>query len=261
MGRPLSMMTRATSPEVATRTIARLKSVTENYPLYSGADESLYLLGQSYERLADAVRANPRLPEAMRAKLINEYSKHAVEAYDRILTRYPATDRVGDATERLQAMKQPIPTPTAAALERSKKEEASRSEQSRVDKVMGLLRQRPDTTHAATVGEPNLEEPKEVSATDLAQHRIGMALRLAEPDRAPAGPHQAPAVHDTMVLPGRIAVTHRAGIADGIGQLIAERCGDDCRAEDRQQRVRGQVSENAGRGRRRAREVLRLGQP
>src|SRR4029079_5775445 len=53
--------------------IARLKSVTENYPLYSGADESLYLLGQSYERLADAVRANPRLPEAMRAKLINEY--------------------------------------------------------------------------------------------------------------------------------------------------------------------------------------------
>src|SRR3954469_7707063 len=54
--------------------IARLKSETENYPLYSGADESLFLLGQSYERLADAVRANPRLPEAMRAKLINEYT-------------------------------------------------------------------------------------------------------------------------------------------------------------------------------------------
>ncbi|MDP9268864.1 MAG: outer membrane protein assembly factor BamD [Acidobacteriota bacterium] len=149
--------------------IARLKSVTESYPLYSGADESLYLLGESYEKLSEGVRANARLPEAMRGKLINEYTKHAVEAYGRILTRYPATDRVNDATERLQALKQPVPTPTAAAIKQSKAEEASRSEQSKVDRVMGLLRQRPDTTHAATVGEPQLEEPKQVSATELAR--------------------------------------------------------------------------------------------
>src|SRR3954464_8531031 len=31
--------------------IARLRSVTDNYALYSGADEALYLLGQSYEKL------------------------------------------------------------------------------------------------------------------------------------------------------------------------------------------------------------------
>src|SRR3954467_10362314 len=31
--------------------IARLKSVADNYQLYSGADESLYLMGQSYEGL------------------------------------------------------------------------------------------------------------------------------------------------------------------------------------------------------------------
>src|SRR3954464_11773936 len=31
--------------------IARLRSVTDNYALYSGADEALYLLGESYERI------------------------------------------------------------------------------------------------------------------------------------------------------------------------------------------------------------------
>jgi len=153
--------------------IARLRSVTESYPLYSGADESLYLLGESYEKLAEAVRANPRLPEAMRAKLINEYTKHASEAYGRILTRYPATDRVDDATERLQALKQPVPKATAASLKQSQAEESSRSEQSKKEMLMGLMRKGPDTSHSVKVGEPQLEEPKEVSATDLAKETRG----------------------------------------------------------------------------------------
>src|SRR3954470_12105059 len=50
--------------------VARLKSVTDNYPLYSGADEALYLLGSSYEHLVDNVRANPRLKETDKGKLI-----------------------------------------------------------------------------------------------------------------------------------------------------------------------------------------------
>ena len=29
--------------------IARLKTLVDRYPLYSGADEALFLLGQSYE--------------------------------------------------------------------------------------------------------------------------------------------------------------------------------------------------------------------
>src|SRR5213082_2426800 len=53
--------------------IARLRSVTDNYALYSGADEALYLLGESYEKLADAVRGNGRLPETVKGKLIADY--------------------------------------------------------------------------------------------------------------------------------------------------------------------------------------------
>src|SRR5207237_8744718 len=44
--------------------IARLQSVSENYPLYSGSDEALYLLGQSYERLIERARENTRVREA-----------------------------------------------------------------------------------------------------------------------------------------------------------------------------------------------------
>src|SRR5271168_2266449 len=40
--------------------IARLKTLVDRYPLYSGADEALFLLGQSYETEVNAVRKNTR---------------------------------------------------------------------------------------------------------------------------------------------------------------------------------------------------------
>ena len=43
--------------------IARLKTLVDRYPLYSGADEALYLLGQSYEGEIDVIRKNGRMNE------------------------------------------------------------------------------------------------------------------------------------------------------------------------------------------------------
>ena len=40
--------------------IARLKTLVDRYPLYSGADEALFLLGQSYEGEIDVIRKNGR---------------------------------------------------------------------------------------------------------------------------------------------------------------------------------------------------------
>jgi len=150
--------------------IARLKSVTDNYPLFSGADEALFMAGQGYERLIDRVRATPNLTEAYKAKVITEYTRLATAAYDRIITRYPATDRVNDAKQRLAELKQPIPTPTPEAIEISQAEEASRGEQGLKDKVLdSILRGRPDVSRAAKVGEPRLEEERQTSATELAR--------------------------------------------------------------------------------------------
>src|SRR5512146_930850 len=41
--------------------IARLQSLVDTYPLYSGADEALWLIGQTYEHQLEATRANPAL--------------------------------------------------------------------------------------------------------------------------------------------------------------------------------------------------------
>jgi outer membrane protein assembly factor BamD len=40
--------------------IARLKTLVDRYPLYSRADEALYMIGQSYEGEINIVRKNPR---------------------------------------------------------------------------------------------------------------------------------------------------------------------------------------------------------
>ena len=69
--------------------------------MYSGADQALYELGNSYEREVDLVRA-AKLPETAKGKLIKQYTDDAVAAYDRILTRYPLEDRAEDAKKRLR---------------------------------------------------------------------------------------------------------------------------------------------------------------
>src|SRR2546430_2934007 len=79
--------------------IARLQSLVEKYPLYSKADEALYLLGQNYEGQITRMRSAPTCDvhgqprgcatEALKARYTEELSKHAADAYDQILTRYP----------------------------------------------------------------------------------------------------------------------------------------------------------------------------
>lgn len=146
--------------------IARLKSLVDAYPLYSDADEALFLLGQSYEGEIETVRGN-NAPEQVKARLIEDLTNRAAQAYSQIITRYPAMQRVGDARDRLKALNRPIPEPTAEALALNKQEEAGRSESTRFHRVMGNFRKNPDYAHAATVGEPSLTDPKQTGATDV----------------------------------------------------------------------------------------------
>ena len=147
--------------------IARLKTLVDRYPLYSGADEALYLLGQSYEGEINAVRKNPRLNEVAKTRMIEELTKNAAEAYGRIIKRYPAMDRAVDAKSRLEALHQPVPRPTRAALENSKKEEASRQQTGMLSKGLGNFEKSPDVSRAARVGEPTMVDPEPVTATGV----------------------------------------------------------------------------------------------
>jgi outer membrane protein assembly factor BamD len=155
--------------------IARLESLVDKYPLYSKADEALYLLGQSYEAEIAVMRARP-LPEAVKSRMIADFTKGAAQAYDRILTRYPMMDRAEDAKARLIALHQPVPRPTKAAVAENKAEEASRHEQSKLSKVMGTFEKHPNVAEATKVGEPTLVDPPSMSATQVMQAATRAAM-------------------------------------------------------------------------------------
>jgi len=170
--------------------IARLKSLLEKYPLYSRADEAAWLLGQDYEGQMARLRSTPTcdakgLPrgcasEAAKAKYLEQFTKHAAEAYDKIVTRYPMMDRADDARKRLTALHQPVPRPTKAAVLQNKREIASRGETTMMGRVSGIIKKGPDVARATQVGEPNLVEPTPVDARSIVTQETMGAVGAGE---------------------------------------------------------------------------------
>jgi outer membrane protein assembly factor BamD len=148
--------------------IARLQSLVDKYPLYSKADEALFLLGQSYESEIALLRTR-KFNEAYKSYLVQEFTKHATEAYDRIITRYPVMERADSAKARLEALHQPVPKPTKAAVAQNKAEEDSRKEDTALSKVMRAFAKHPNVAEAAKVGEPTLVDPTPMSASSVVQ--------------------------------------------------------------------------------------------
>src|SRR5438270_1796188 len=155
--------------------IARLQSLVDRYPLYSKADETLFLLGQSYEgeittiRKMDATErqlehqgkvneARVKADELARERMISDFTSKAADAYGKVLTRYPVMERSDDAKARLLALHQPVPRPTKAMLAQNKAEEAARRELSTMGTMMAAFSRHPNVTPATSVGEPTLQE-------------------------------------------------------------------------------------------------------
>jgi outer membrane protein assembly factor BamD len=191
---------------------ARLQSLTESYPLYSGIDEALFELGGLYEREALALRKQ-KIPDAQKEKLLAQFEKKAIDAYSKIITRYGATDRVPDAKQRLQALNSPIPVPTPEALAESKAEEASREKQKLVDRVSGNFKKRPNVASATKVGEPNLQEETVTNAAAIVND-LTKQLNGAQPSQiigvkavragtgTPDANEKAPGTQDTTPTEG-----------------------------------------------------------
>ncbi|HEY3768255.1 MAG TPA: outer membrane protein assembly factor BamD [Candidatus Angelobacter sp.] len=145
---------------------ARLVSLTENYPLYSESDEALFMLGGGYEKEALGIDKQ-KIPDAQKEKLVAQYQQKAIDAYSRIVTRYAATNRVGDAKRRLAALNAPIPVPTPEALAQSKAEVASQQRLGMIDSVTQNFKKHPNVLGAYKVGEPNLQDEKVESAPEM----------------------------------------------------------------------------------------------
>src|SRR5437016_1266428 len=160
--------------------IARLRSVVDRYPLYSKADETLYLLGQAYEGEIAMVRRRPG-NEVAKSRMIKEFTNGAAESYSRILTRYPLMDRAEDAKARLEALHQPVPKPTKTAVAQNKAEEDSRRETGMFGKVLRNFQKHPDVAQATKVGDPTLVDPQMVSATEVVQKATRAMMGTSTP--------------------------------------------------------------------------------
>ncbi|MGA3195271.1 MAG: outer membrane protein assembly factor BamD [Terriglobales bacterium] len=205
--------------------IARLKTLVERYPLYSGADQALFLLGRAYEAEIEMVRKNPRTGEVAKSKIIDELTKEAADSYGRIITRYPAMDRAVDAKDRLEAMHQPVPRPTRKMLEQNKKEEASRLQASLVAKSLGTFQKGPDVSKSAHMGDPTMVDPEPVTATGVIRNlniaanggggdgklsaTVVDSSKIVPNQEAPRSDHPT-AAGDTVAPPDQVAATDTA---------------------------------------------------
>ena len=149
--------------------IARLESLADTYPLFSGADETLYMLGQAYEREIDLIRAT-KVPEVKKGQMIKELQDKAANAYSRILTRYPISERAVSAKEQLQTMHRPVPTATKEAIEQNKAEEESRGKDSRIAQFWNVFHRGPSVAEASKVGDPTMTDPRQTSAPEFMKH-------------------------------------------------------------------------------------------
>jgi outer membrane protein assembly factor BamD len=154
--------------------IARAKTLTDAYPLYSRSDEALYILGQAYEQQAERTR-EAKLADGLKQRLIKSYLDEAAQAYSKIVTRYPAMARYQDARRRLAAINRPVPTPTPEAIALNKKELASRVKGTRYEHFMNDMGKRPDLSAATRVGSPSLVDPKETDAPSLVRQINSLA--------------------------------------------------------------------------------------
>ncbi|HZU22430.1 MAG TPA: outer membrane protein assembly factor BamD, partial [Terriglobales bacterium] len=165
--------------------IARLKSLTDTYPLFSQADDALFMLGTAYEKEADYARtAKPapqveKLPDGPLKKqalamfntskeaTARHFEDLAAETYSKIVTQYPVMDRAKEARERLEAMHRPVPSATQEAIARNKAEQESRGSETLFGHFLENFHHGPSIASAARTGEPTLDEPPQTSATDV----------------------------------------------------------------------------------------------
>lgn len=170
--------------------IARLKTLIEKYPLYSHADEALFILGQDYEGQIAQLRLRPTcvktspqpgcISEQIKANMTEQLSKEAGRAYSQIITRYPIMDRGDDAKKRLAALHQPIPRPTKAAVAQNRAEDESRREASTLDRLMGVVRKGPDVAQATKIGDPTLVDPTPIAANQEIQRTTREAMGIGD---------------------------------------------------------------------------------
>ncbi len=139
---------------------ARLSFVAQQFPLFSAADDALWLEADSYKRMGD------------------RFEDQQAAALAKIVKDYPLSDHVDEAKDRLTAMKKPIPPADPAAYERMKYDREATKNPSMMSRATDILRRGPDAHLAAKNGAP---------AMTLMAPPTPVSVPAVVPDSAPAG--------------------------------------------------------------------------
>jgi outer membrane protein assembly factor BamD len=120
----------------------RLETMVNQYPLFSKADEALWMVADSYSRLG------PR------------FQDRSVLALSRIVKDYPLSPWVDDAKAKLTSLEKPIPEPDPVALARMKYEAENLEKTSMMSHFWGIFSKSPDVRMAAKSGTPAMTSLK-----------------------------------------------------------------------------------------------------
>jgi len=116
----------------------RFTGLVDQYPLFSQADEALWQLADSYNRMGD------------------RFEDKAAAAYSRIVKDYPLSDRADAAKDKLVAMKRPVPAADPVAYARMKYELENRNNPKLLSRALSAFKKNPSTAQAAKSGTPTM---------------------------------------------------------------------------------------------------------
>ena len=114
----------------------RLQGIADQYPLFSSADEALWMLGNAYDKMG------PR------------FKPQSVRSYQRLVKDYPLSSWLDSAKKRLKDLEAEVPEADPVAVARMKYEAENRTKTGMMHDFWGVFKKSPDMTRAAKSGSP-----------------------------------------------------------------------------------------------------------
>jgi outer membrane protein assembly factor BamD len=117
----------------------RHQTLADNYPLFSMADDALWLAAQDYQRLGD------------------KYERQEIANLTKLVHEYPLSIHTEDAKATLQELKAPVPEADPVAYDRMKYELDNRGRIGIFSKFFGAFSMHPNLSLAAKSGAPQMQ--------------------------------------------------------------------------------------------------------
>jgi outer membrane protein assembly factor BamD len=134
----------------------RHQTLVDNYPLFSLADDALWLASQDYQHLGD------------------RYEKQEIVNLSKLVREYPLSVHNEDAKARLEELKAPIPEADQVAYDRMKYELANKGKVGPISHFFGVFSAHPNLAFAARSGAPQMQTMRPTVPANVPARAAGM---------------------------------------------------------------------------------------